>query len=99
MDDLKTISVDTLPGTELLKTYFLDLAAAIQCLMGKMNTIRDVASEIIKAIPEQYSKIFIVCDTNKDDNNTGGEHISGGNSERYLLNSSDMKVPCDMPNS
>ena len=97
MDDLNTISVDALPSTELLNTYFLDLATAIRWLMGKINTIRDMTSEILKTIPEEYSKKFIVCDTYKDDSIKGEERISLGNSERYLLNNPDMKVPCDMP--
>ena len=96
MDDLTILSVEEFPSRELLKTYFLDLAAAIRSLVGNINTIRDMAMEILKTIPQQYSKIFIACDTYKDDSIKKGERVARGSSERYLLNSRDMKVPWDM---
>jgi hypothetical protein len=96
MDDLTILSVDDLPRRELLKTYFMDLAAAIRSLVGHMNTIRDMAMEILKTIPKQYSKIFIVCDTYNEDSIKKGERVARGSSERYLINSPDVKVPYDM---
>ena len=64
MDDLTILNVCELPGKEFLKTYFLDLAAAIRCLnMGNINTIRDIAMEILNVIPKQYTKILMACDT------------------------------------
>ena len=97
MDDLTILRVEEFPSRELLKTYFLDLAAAIRSLVGNINTIRDMAMKILKTIPQQYSKIFIACDTYKEDSINRGERVARGSSERYLLNSPDMKVPYDMP--
>ena len=51
MNDLKILSVEEFPSRELLKTYFLDLAAAIRSLVGNINTIRDMTMEILKKIP------------------------------------------------
>ena len=97
MNDLKILSVEEFASRELLKTYFLDLAAAIRSLVGNINTNRDMAMEILKTIPQQYSKIFITCDTYKEDSIKRGERVTRGSSDRYLLNSPDIKGPYDMP--
>ena len=97
MNDLKILSVEEFPSREFLKTYFLDLAAAIRSLVGNINMIRDMAMEILKTIPQQYSKIFITCDTYKGDSIKRGERVARGSSDMYLLNNPDIKVPYDMP--
>ena len=49
MEDLTILSVEELPSRELLHTYFLDLAAAIRCLVGHINTIRGMAFKLLKS--------------------------------------------------
>ncbi len=48
-------------------------------------------------IPSQYTTIFIVCDTYKENSIPGRERLARGVSERYILTSPDMKVPYYIP--
>ena len=52
---------------EDLNLYFLDLAAAIRTIfMCNFGTIRQLAWNIIGSVPQQYSTVYIVCDTYRD---------------------------------
>ena len=63
MNDLKTLCKEDFPRKENLKTYFLDLAAAIRSLVGAFGTIREMAAKIVASVPRKYTTIYIVCDT------------------------------------
>ena len=63
MNDLKILCKEDFPSKENLKTYFLDLAAAIRSLVGAFGTIREMAGKIVASVPRQYATIYIVCDT------------------------------------
>ena len=64
--DLAVLTPDEMPPPSHLTFYFLDLAAAIRSIVGKVETIRDLAWKIISSIPAQFTTIFIVCDTYED---------------------------------
>eukprot|EP00795_Rhopilema_esculentum_P010166 gene10166-biopygen12783 len=91
MSDLSIVSPDELPPTEILNTHYLDLAAAIQSLVGPTSTLRQMATNILASIPARYTQIVIVCDTYKDNSIKGGERVKRGDSGRYVLTSPDMK--------
>ena len=95
MSDLSVVIFDALPPASTMRTYLIDLAAAIRSLVGTGSTIREMASGIIATVPSQYTTIFIVCDTYKDNSIKGGERQARGVSERYVLTSPDLKVPYD----
>ena len=95
MADLTIVNYDELPPALKMKTYLLDLTAAIRTLTATGSTIREMANRIMASIPSQYTTIFIVCDTYKDNSIKGGERQARGVSERYVLTSPDMKVPYD----
>ena len=95
MSDLTVVSHDSLPPASTMRTYLLDLAAAIRSLIFTGSTIREMTSQIIATVPSQYTTIYIVCDTYKDNSIKGGERQARGSSERYVLTSPDMKVPYD----
>lgn len=93
--DLSIVNHDALPPASTMRTYLIDLVAAIRSLVGTGSTIREMASRIMATVPSQYTTIFIVCDTYKDNSIKGGERQARGVSERYVLTSPDMKVPHD----
>ena len=89
------VSHDSLPPASTMRTYLLDLAAAIRSLIFTGSTIREMTSQIIATVPSQYTTLYIVCDIYKDNSIKGGERQARGSSERYVLTSPDMKVPYD----
>lgn len=95
MSDLTVVSHDSLPPASTMRTYLLDLAAAIPSLIFTGSTIREMTSQIIATVPSQYTTIYIVCDTCKDNSIKGEERQARGSSERYVLTSPDMNVPYD----
>ena len=95
MSDLAIVNHDTLPPTSTMTTYLIDLAAAIRSLICTGSTIREMAFKIIATVPTQYTTVFIVCDTYRENSIKGGERQARGTSERYVLTSPDMKVPYD----
>ena len=92
MNDLKTLCKEDFPRKENLKTYFLDLAAAIRSLVGAFVTIREMAAKIVGSVPRRYTTIYIVCDTYSRKSIKRGEREARGDSARYVLASPDMKV-------
>ena len=65
MSDLSVVTDEDLPGPDRLRTYFLDLAAAVRTIVGKPGTVRELAARILVMVPRQYKDIYIVCDTMK----------------------------------
>ena len=95
MSDLRVVHHDELPPASTMTTYLIDLVAAIRSLVGTGSTLSEMASRMMATIPPQYSTIFIVCDTYKDNSIKGGAWKARGVSVRYVLASLDMKVPHD----
>ena len=95
MSDLSVVTNEDLPGPDRLRTYFLDLAAAVRTIVGKPETVRELAARILVMVPRQYKDIYIACDTYEENSIKGGERAARGTSERYFLRSPDMKVPHD----
>ena len=98
MSDLTIISFEDLPPPEKMQIYLLDLAAAIRSIVGKVTTIRALASKIMASIPHQYKTVYVVCDTYRINSIKSGERQARGVSARYVLNSPDMKIPYDFDN-
>ena len=94
MSDL-LLPKESLPGQDTLNTYFLDVAAAVRSIVGKPDTIRELATRILQMIPPQYTKVFLVCDTYQQNSIKAGEREARGASNRYFLASQDMKMPYD----
>ena len=95
MSDLSIVMDEDLPSPDRLRTYFLDLAAAVRTIVGKPETVRELAARILVMVPRQYKDIYIACDTYEENSIKGGERSARGTSERYFLRSPDMKVPLD----
>ena len=95
MSDLSVVTDEDLAGPDRLRTYFLDLAAAVRTIVGKPETVRELAARILVMVPRQYKDIYIACDTYEENSIKGGERAARGTSERYFLRSPDMKVPHD----
>ena len=96
MSDLSVVTDEDLPGPDRLKTYFLDLAAAVRTIVGKPETVRELAARILVMVPRQYKDIYIACGTYEENSIKGGERAARGTSERYFLRSPDIKVPHDL---
>ena len=79
-----------LPGKEILHTYFLDVVALMRMLPRSNGTVRDFAWRILKIIPQQYSTIFLACDSYKDNSIKNVERIGRDSGLKYLLKSPDM---------
>ena len=97
MSDLSVVKDEDLPDPDRLRTYFLDLAmaAAVRTIVGKPETVRELAVRILVMVPRQYKDIYIACDTYEENSIKGGERAARGTSECYFLRSPDMKVPND----
>ena len=95
MNDLHVVTKDNLPVPDKLNTYFLDVAAAVRSIVGKPDTIRELAMRILDAVPSQYKTVYMACDTCEEDSIKGNERIARGTSNQYFSRSPDMKVPYD----
>eukprot|EP00112_Aurelia_sp_Birch-Aquarium-sp1_P017476 Seg4056.1 transcript_id=Seg4056.1/GoldUCD/mRNA.D3Y31 product="hypothetical protein" protein_id=Seg4056.1/GoldUCD/D3Y31 len=95
MNDLHVVTKDNLPGPDKLNTYFLDVAAAVRSIIGKPDTIRELAMRILDTVPSQWKTVYMACDTYEEDSIKGNERIARGTSNRYFLRSPEMKVPYD----
>ena len=84
MSDLSVVTDEDLPGPDRLKTYFLELAAAVRTIVGKPETVREIAARILVMVPRQYKDIYIACDTYEENNIKGGERAARGTSERFF---------------
>ena len=95
MSDLPVVTDEDLPGPDRLRTYFLDLAAAVRTIVEKPETVRELAARILVMIPRQYKDIYIACDTYEENSIKWRERAARGTYERYFLRSPDIKVPHD----
>ena len=93
MRDLSVVTNEDLPGPDRLRTYFLDLTAAVTTIVGKPETVRELAARILVMVPRQYRDIFIACDTYEENSIKGGERAARGTSERHFLTLYDMGWP------
>ena len=73
MSDLLIVPKENLPGQDTLYTYFLDVAAAIRSIVGKPDSIRELTARILQMVPCQYTKVFLACDTYKQNSIKAGE--------------------------
>ena len=64
-------------------------------IVGRPETVRELAARILAMVPPQYKDIYIACDTYEDNSIKGGERAARGTRECYFLRSPDMKVPHD----
>ena len=60
---LSIVTDEDLPGPDRLRTYFLDLAAAVRTIVEKLETVRELAARILVMASRQYKDIYIACDT------------------------------------
>ena len=90
LKDLYLYDVKQLSGKETLHTYFLDVIALMRVLPRNDGTVRDFAWRIFKSIPQQYSTIFLACDSYEDHSIKNVERIGRGSGLKYLLKSPDM---------
>ena len=95
MSDLSVMTDEDLLSPDRLRTYFFDLAAAVRTIVGKPETVRELAARILVMVPRQYIDIYIACDTYEENSIKGGERATRGTSGRYFLRSPDMNVPHD----
>ena len=95
MSDLVIITKEDLPDHGKLSTHFLDVAAAVRSIVGKPETIRELAARILQMVPSQYKRIFLACVTYEHNSIKADERAARGTSNRYFLTSPDMKVPYD----
>ena len=95
ISDLPVATDEDLLGPNRLRTYFLDSAAAVRTIVGKPETVRELAARILVMVPRQYKDFPVICDTYKENSIKGGERAARGTSEHYFLRSPDMNVPHD----
>ena len=57
---LSVVMDKDLPGPDRLRTYFLDLAAAVRTIVGKPETVRELVARILVMVPHQYKDISLV---------------------------------------
>ena len=63
LSDLRIVNIQDLPPPNDLNTYFLDVIAVIRSSICINGSIRNFAWRMITSVPSQYTKIFLVCDT------------------------------------
>ena len=51
MSDFLVVPKESFPGQDTLNTYFLDVAAAVRSIVGKPDTIRELATRILQMVP------------------------------------------------
>ena len=51
MSDLSVVTDEDLPGPNRLRTYFLDLAAAVRTIVGKPETVSELAARFLMMVP------------------------------------------------
>ena len=84
-DEVTIIDSNNLTGIPSLENYFLDVVAFIRIMMNTSGSIRDLAWKVVNSIPLQYKKIYLVCDTYKEDSIKTGERRSRGSGKRYVI--------------
>ena len=89
---------EDLPPKEELSIYFFDLAAAIRSQLKDCETIKELAWRILSSVTKQFDTAFIVCDTYLSNSIKGGERRLRGEDKRYVLKSTSVRLPSDMPN-
>ena len=82
MSDLLIAPKENLPGQDTLYTYFLEVAAAVRSIVGKPDTSKQ--ARILQKVPCQYTKVFLACDTYKQNSIKAGEREARGESNRYF---------------
>ena len=95
LKDLGLIDIKQLLGKEILHTYFLDVIALMRVLPRNSETVREFAWRILKSMPQQYSIIFLVCDSYKDHSIKNKERLERGTGMKYVLKSPGMQMPSD----
>ena len=95
LKDLGLIDIKQLPGKEILHTYFLDVIALMRVLPRNNKTVKEFAGRILKSITQQYSIIFLVCDSYKDHSIKNKERLERGTGMKYVLKSPGMQMPSD----
>ena len=98
MSELVILNLEDLLPKEDLSTYFLDLAAAIKSQLKDCETIKQLAWRILSSVRTQFDFVFIVCDTYLSNNIKSGERRLCGEGKKYVLKSTSMRLPSDMPN-
>ena len=79
MSDLSVVTDEDLPDPDRLRTYFLDLAAAVRTIVGKPETVKELAARILVMVPRQYKDIYIACDTYEENSIKRGRTSSQRN--------------------
>ena len=80
------------------KSYFIDLAAYVRTVVSHCNTVRDIATSLIKSIPMNYETLYIICDIYEKESIKASERHLRGDGERFILKNPDMKLPCNINN-
>ena len=62
------------------------------------GSIRDLAWKVVNSIPDQYKKIYLVCDTYKEGSIKTSERRSRGSGKRYVIKSPNVKIPSEFFN-
>ena len=57
------MEVDFKDAQDSCKTYMIDLAAYVRCIIKQCKTVRDIATNLLASIPPTYETIYVVCDT------------------------------------
>ena len=76
----------------------LPISLAIRSQLKDCKTIKELAWRILSSVPKQFDNAFIVCDTYLSNSMKGGERRLRGKGKRYVLKSTSMQLPSDMPN-
>ena len=77
------MDVDSREAHENCKTYLIDLAAYIRSIVKQCKTVRDIAINLMRSIPDTY----------EDNSIKQSERNSRGEGERIFLRNPDMRLP------
>ena len=66
------------------KSYFIDLAVYVRTVVSHCNTVRDIATSLIKSIPMNYETLYIICDIYEKESIKASERHLRGDGERFI---------------
>ena len=66
------------------KSYFIDLAAYVRTVVSHCNTVRDIATSLIKSIPMNYETLYIICDIYEKESIKASERHLRGDGEQFI---------------
>ena len=91
LSSLEEIDDNAIPSE--CDVYMIDLVAYVRTAIARCRTIRDIATELMKSIPHQFTTTYVLADNYEPNSIKSGYRQKRGSGTHYILNSPDMLVP------